>query len=240
MKRELAERGVAADKIAVIPHGTRHQTLPPRAESRRALGVPEGAKVVLFFGFIWHGKGIDFLLSAFARVARRVPEALLYVGGYTRVRKLDRELYMLYLKTRMRLLGIRDRVLLYGDYVPEELMPRVYAAADVVALPYLQAYSSVSAVVHAAAGMGRIPFCSHIAKFEEVAEGISPDLVAAPRDAAAWADGLTRLLTDPAHHADLSRRVARFADATSWSRVGAARLALFDQLRGQARARAAG
>jgi hypothetical protein len=47
---------------------------------------------------------------------------------------------------------------------------------------------------------------------------------------------MERLLADEAHADDVRRRVARFAADTSWSVVGARRLALFDALlRGRAR-----
>jgi glycosyltransferase involved in cell wall biosynthesis len=130
----------------------------------------------------------------------------------------------------MHLLGIRRRTMLYGDYVPDRRLPDVYSAADVVALPYRQDYSSVSAIVHQSAGMGKIPFCSRIAKFEEVAEHISPDLVAGERDVKGWAEGLRRILVDQTHAAEMSRRVAAFAEETSWERVGRMRLDLWDAL----------
>lgn len=230
MRDLLLERELAPDKVVVVPHGTKIVALPPQDESRARLGLRRDAKVVLFFGFIWSGKGISFLLSAFARVARRVPEALLYIGGYTRKKSFTREVYMTYLETRMRLHGIHDRTLLYGGFVPDELVPHVYSAADVVALPYRQAYASVSAVVHQSAGMGKIPFCSRTLKFEEVGDRISPDLLADMDDADAWGEGMTRLLTDEPYAAELRARVARFADQTRWDRVGAVRLALYDAL----------
>jgi glycosyltransferase involved in cell wall biosynthesis len=230
MRGMLLERGLAPEKVVVVPHGTRLVTLPAQEESRARLGLAADARVVLFFGFIWSGKGISFLLSAFARVARRMPRALLYIGGYTRKKSFTREVYMTYLETRMRLHGIRDRTVLYGGYVPDELVPHVYSAADVVALPYRQAYASVSAVVHQAAGMGKIPLCSRTLKFEEVGERVSPELLADMNDAEAWAEALARLLGDEPYAAELRARVARFADETRWERVGAVRLALYDAL----------
>lgn len=240
MRDLLVARDIAADKIHVIPHGTRAVALPPQRDARARLGLPADGKVLLFFGFIWTGKGLGFLLSAFARLARRVPEALLYIGGYSRKKHLAGELYMRYLETRARVLGVGARTIFHGDFVPEERVADVYAACDVVVLPYRQDYASSSAVVHQAAGMGRIPFCSRIDKFDEVGDGISPELCAGPRDAAGWAAGLERLLTDEVHAADLRRKVARFADETSWTRLGARRVALFDALVAGRAARAAG
>jgi D-inositol-3-phosphate glycosyltransferase len=229
-RRDLLARGVDPAKVVVIPHGSKIQPPADRRESRRRLGIPEDAKVVLFFGYIWLGKGLDPLLDVFARVARRVPGAFFYIGGATRQKRFYTRAYMAYLKARIRLLGLQPRTRLWDDYVPEEMVVPMYSAADVVALPYRQDYSSVSGVVHQAAGLGKLLLCSRIAKFDEVGESISPELVVDPQDQDAWAERLERLLTQPLYAAGMQLRVAQFARATSWEAVGARHLELYDRL----------
>lgn len=233
MRDDLIERGVDAARIAVIAHGS--VAMPERdvAESRAQLGIPTDGKVVLFFGFIWSGKGLAGLISSFGSVARRVPGAYLYIGGHTRKRAFYTDAYMAYLRARIRLAGVRDRAGLHGGFVAESLVPSVYAAADVVAMPYRQDYSSVSGVVHQTAGTGKLMLCSRISKFDEVRE-ISEDLVVDPYDRAAWARGLERLLTDGEHAARLRAEIVRFAEATSWPAVGAQHVALHERLLGTA------
>jgi glycosyltransferase involved in cell wall biosynthesis len=230
MRQDLQSHGIGAERVAVIPHGTLLQTPPDRSEARRSFGIPAGAKLVLFFGFIWPGKGIDFLLEVFAGVARRIPDAYLYVGGHTRKQVFYTRAYMAYLRARLRWLGIAGRSWLHGDYVADEDVPRLYAAADVVAMPYRQGYSSSSGVVHQAAGLDTLMMCSRILKFEEVGEAISPALLADYGDRKAWVDGLAKLLGDERLAEELRARVRRFAEETSWERVGAQHLALFDRL----------
>ncbi len=228
MKRELVERGVAPSKIAVIPHGSLAMTTRDQRESRAALGIPADAKVVLFFGFIWTGKGLERLLGAFRELVHRVPDAFLYIGGYSRLRRWG--VYVKYLQLRARILGIGGRTKLWGAYVPDDAVPTVYSAADVVAMPYRQDYASVSGVVHQTAGMGKLMLCSRISKFDEVGEQISPDLLVDPFDTRAWARGLERLLTDRPFAEDMRRRILGFAADTSWDRVAGQHLALCDSL----------
>jgi glycosyltransferase involved in cell wall biosynthesis len=230
MKADLVARGVPIDKVAVIPHGSRALEARDPAESRARLGVPADARVILFFGYIWSGKGLHVLLPAFARLRRRVPEAFLYIGGYTRHQVLDSMMYMAYLRARIRLLGIRRRTRLWGGYVPDDEVPWVYSAADVVALPYRQDYSSVSGVVHQTAGIGKLMLCSRIAKFDEVGEAVSPQLLVDPDDLDGWARGLERLLTDRPFAEAMRRRILDFAAATSWDKVAAQHLALYERL----------
>lgn len=230
MRRDLEVRGLPASKMAVLPHGTAVRDPPDRSAARARFGVPEDAKLVLFFGFIWPGKGIDFLLDVFAGLQREVPEAFLYVGGYTRKRAFYTRAYMGYLRARIHWLGIANCCRLHGDFVADEDVPGLYAAADVVAMPYRQGYSSASGVVHQAAGLGTLVMCSRIPKFEEVAERISPELVADYGDGRAWVAGLRRLFRDVELAQDLTARVRAFADETRWESVGRLHLSLFDEL----------
>jgi len=96
----------------------------------------------------------------------------------------------------------------------------VYSAGDVVAMPYRQDYSSVSGVVHQTAGIGKLMLCSRIAKFDEVTESIDPAITVDPHDKGAWVKTLRRLLTDEPWQAELTGKIRRFAEETSWNNVG--------------------
>jgi glycosyltransferase involved in cell wall biosynthesis len=228
MRSDLLARGIPAEKIAILPHGSKPMAEVDKVASRRKLGIPTEAKVVLFFGYIWLGKGIDFLLSVFARVARRLPEAFLYIGGHTRSRKYSA--YVSYLKARSHLLGFGRRARFWGGFVPEDMVPVIYSAADVVAMPYRQDYSSVSGVVHQTSGIGKLLLCSRIAKFDEVGASIDPALTLPENDRDAWADMLVRLLTDATFAAEMRRKIRRFAEATSWANVGKMHLDTYAKL----------
>jgi glycosyltransferase involved in cell wall biosynthesis len=228
MKSDLLDRGIPADKIVVLPHGSKPMEERDVVASRSELGIPADAKVVLFFGYIWLGKGIDFLLKVFARVAKRMPEAFLYIGGHTRSRKYSA--YVSYLKARSYLLGFGRRARFWGGFVPEDKVPVIYSAADVVAMPYRQDYSSVSGVVHQTSGIGKLMLCSRISKFDEVTSSIDPALTVPENDLDAWVETLVRLLSDEAWAAEMKTKIRGFAEATSWSNVGRMHLDAYRRL----------
>lgn len=218
MKSDLVSHGLTADRIAVIPHGTPTMPNQDKASSRKELGLPQDAKIVLFFGFIWPGKGIDFLLSVFSEVHKQVPEAFLLVAGYTRRRLWGS--YVSYLKFRARILGIAANSRFWGGYVSEEKVVGVYSSADLVTMSYRQDYSSVSGVVHQTAAMGKLMLCSQIAKFDEVTDGIDPALTVPYGDRQGWIQTMVRLLQDEEWGNELKAKIHHFADATSWANVG--------------------
>lgn len=217
MRRDLLERGISDDRIVVIPHGSKPMEARDRLASRRELGLPVDAKLVLFFGFIWLGKGLEFLMRVFKDVSRQVPDAYLLVAGHTRQSRWA--FYVTYLKARAALLGLGGRSRFWGEYVKEDRVPLIYSAADLVAMPYRQSYSSVSGVVHQTAGIGKLMLCSRIAKFDEVT-AVDETLTAPYGDRRAWVDSMSRLLTDPVLGETLRRKVIDFGEKTSWSNVG--------------------
>jgi glycosyltransferase involved in cell wall biosynthesis len=188
------------------------------AASRARLQIPQGAKVILFFGFLWLGKGIEFLLDVFRGVLRQVPEAFLLIGGHTRHRRWS--FYVSALRARGALLGVSRRCRFWGGFIPQDLVSTVYATADVVAMPYRQDYSSVSGVMHETAGMGKLMLCSRIAKFDEVELSIDRALTADPNDREAWTETMVRLLCDEEWARQMKEKIRRFAELTSWENVG--------------------
>lgn len=230
MRKDLLARGISPEKVVVIPHGSLLLEPMDRLESRRKLGVPRNARMVLFFGFVWLGKGLDFLLDVFADVSKRVPNAFFYVGGYTRKKAVYARMYMGYLRARTWWLGIANRTRFWGDYVPEDTARAMYSAADLVALPYQQDYSSVSGVVHQSAGLGKLMLCSRISKFDEIGEQISPDLLVGARDRRGWVDTMSRLLTDHQWAEQMRSKVKKFAAETSWENIGKLHLDLYATL----------
>jgi glycosyltransferase involved in cell wall biosynthesis len=72
-------------RLHVIPHGNYIDVYPntlSRAEARSRLGLPEGARVLLFIGAVRAYKGIEELLAAFRTLDE--PNARLVVAGSPR------------------------------------------------------------------------------------------------------------------------------------------------------------
>src|SRR5439155_16996659 len=70
-------KGLGRSRVILIPNGVDPMDLPPRAEARRALGVPEAALVVGFIGRLVDQKAPDVLIKAFAAASRALPRARL-------------------------------------------------------------------------------------------------------------------------------------------------------------------
>jgi glycosyltransferase involved in cell wall biosynthesis len=229
----LLDHGIAAERIAVIPHGTWTGDEAARA------GAPEAAdgKVVLFAGNIFRRKGLHVALRAFPEVVQRVPRArLLVVGNERRNNLLDR-LYLLFLHARMRR-GAREGWLLRRrGYVCDEEFLGCIAGAAAAVFPYLRRYGSASGVFHHVLAAGRPALCSAVPTFAEAiaAWGRSlPELIVPPGDPDAWSRALVRVLSDDAFRERATAASRDLGLRSSWAEVARMHLRLYRGLLAEA------
>ena len=83
-----AQGPFARTPLRVIPNGVDTRRFAPadahaRAAARRALGLPEHARVVLHVGFFSREKAVDLLFDAWARTAARWTDSVLVLVGAT-------------------------------------------------------------------------------------------------------------------------------------------------------------
>jgi glycosyltransferase involved in cell wall biosynthesis len=132
---------------AVIPHG-HYGAVADSApaldadDARRALGLPTDRLVVLLFGVLRPDKGLNDLLDA----AAGVPAWHVLISGEDHG-GLDPA------AERLSAAPLAGRVTVLEGFQPIDRVGRLFAAADLVALPYLRA--SQSGVLHLAYGFGR-------------------------------------------------------------------------------------
>lgn len=154
----------------------------PTAEARRYLKLPEGERIILFFGFIRPYKGLDLLLAAMADERIRHGKIRLVVAGEFYE---DSKPYLDLIAS----LQLGDAVIMRTEFIPDSDVKYYLCAADLVVQPYRSATQS-----------GVTPLAYHFEKPMLVTNvGALPDmvphekvgLVASP-DAASLADGILR------------------------------------------------
>ena len=131
LRADIAVRGIAADRITVIPNavdvGAFRFGVPPDAALRSRLGL-EGATVLGFAGSFYGYEGIDLLIEAARRMLPSQPMLrVLLVGGGPREAAL---------KAQAAAAGIAKQVIFTGR-VPHQEVQRYYELIDVLAYPRL-------------------------------------------------------------------------------------------------------
>jgi glycogen synthase len=129
LRRDIVRRGIAADKVTVIPNAVDVKGFQlsgaPDIELAERLGL-RGATVVGFVGSFYAYEGLDLLLDAFPALLTRFAELrLLLVGGGPQDAAL---------KAQARRLGVEDKVVFTGR-VPHGEVSRYYDLIDLLAYP---------------------------------------------------------------------------------------------------------
>lgn len=106
-----------------------------KGAARKQLGLPEGGKLILFFGFIRKYKGLDLLLKAMSDPRIGVANITLVIAG---------EFYEgeAFYKEQIAELGIAERLVLRTDFIPDAEVKYYLCAADAVIQPYRNATQS--------------------------------------------------------------------------------------------------
>jgi len=129
LKQEMVGRGIAADKITVIPNAVDVVAFEFGGEPDQALKTRlglQGSTVVGFIGSFYAYEGLDLLIGALRAVLAVRPDVrLLLVGGGPEEDAL---------KGLARRLGLADRVVFAGR-VPHRDVQRYYSVVDVFAYP---------------------------------------------------------------------------------------------------------
>jgi glycosyltransferase involved in cell wall biosynthesis len=137
-ERAIADFGIPARKLWLIPHGHyvgRYPAPHPGREAMRAeLGIPDRALVFLFLGNLRQHKGVASLLDAFRALDHE--ETRLVIRGKPFTESLAGAL-----RERARHLA---RVDLQLGFVPDAEVSRYLATADVVVCPHESVLSSGS------------------------------------------------------------------------------------------------
>ncbi len=178
-------------QIHVVPHGPLFETIPEAdpAETRRQLGLPPHAPVVLFFGIIKPYKGLHDLIAAMEQVRRELPDVQLVVAGSPQE---PIEPYREAIAHR----NLTDATHLHIGFVESYNVSTFFAAANVVCLPYRQA--SQSGVLLSAYRFGKAVVVTDAGGLSETVEHGQNGYVVPVNDPAALSTALVDILADPA------------------------------------------
>ncbi len=221
--RAAVEFRLPTSRLFTLPHGvldTYVDKTRDRVTARQSLGLAADDLVVLFFGAIRPHKGLETLLGAFAALRGPCPRAKLVVAGkpwepWDRYQQL------------IERWGLADAVVTRLEYVPHHQVGWLFAAADVVALPYLQ-FDAQSGVALAALAWGRPLVATRVGGLPELIG--DPRWLVPPGDAQALAGALAELLSDPGTLDKATEESRQRATSYQWKPIAEATVAIYRQV----------
>jgi len=220
LSRRLIVHGEHTRKVLIEDHGygrpidvARHPSYigwykdeVTRAQARLKLGLPDDARVFLYFGYIKPYKGVEDLIQAFSQL--RDDNAILLIAG----KPLDDTI-----KQEVELLAAIDsRVRTFLRYISDDDIQHFFRAADIVAFPFQNTQTSGSLMLALSYGCPVIaPAIATLPEYVGNDSGILFD-PAKPGD-------LSRAITEATHAplAQMAVNARQCAESLSWKEMAA-------------------
>ncbi len=214
-----AIHGMADDRIDVIPHGIPEAAFAGTRAFKDRLGLGD-ADVLLTFGLLSPGKGIEQMIIALPEIVRRHPNVVYLVVGATHPRLVrdEGEAYRESLQRMVGELGVERHVVFHDRYVALPDLLEFLAATDIYVTPYLNEDQITSGTLAYAFGCGKAVVSTPYWHARELlADGRG---VLVPfRDPAALGQAVCTLLADPTRREALRQRAWELGRGMVWPHV---------------------
>lgn len=225
-------------RVEVIEHGAPDRPFGRTAAAKAAQGCGD-RPVLMSFGLLGPGKGLEHVIDALPAILARHPGLLYRVVGATHpvLAARDGESYREMLMERARALGVSHAIQWENRFLAnEELLDRL-EACDIFVTPYPNLQQSTSGTLSYAVALGKAVVATPYIHAREL---LSDDVgvLVEPGCPAALAEAIGGLLDDRQALAAMQRRAWKRGRQTIWPRFAEATAALVRAAMPDARARA--
>ncbi|MBC8100854.1 MAG: glycosyltransferase family 4 protein [Armatimonadetes bacterium] len=223
--------GIPESKIDFIPHGIPDVPFADSSFHKDQFGV-EGKKVLLSFGLLSRGKGIEDVITALPAIVAQHPDVMYLLIGAThpQVLRHEGEAYRESLQQLTRDLGVEAHVTFYNRFVTLEELNQFISTADIYITPYLNPAQITSGTLAYTLGAGKAIVSTPYWYAEEMlADGRG---VLIPfSDPATLGEAVIDLLSNDAKRDAMRKRAYLFGRAMIWSQVAQRYMESFERAR---------
>lgn len=225
----LAENyGAPREILQIIPHGAPDRPFGRSDRFKEQLGLA-GKNVLMTFGLIGPGKGLERAIEALPAIVARHPGTVYRIVGATHPNLLAREgeAYRERLKALVDELGVSDHVQWDNRFLETEELLDQLEACDIYLTPYFNLQQSTSGTLSYAVALGKAVVSTPYLHARELLAGAAGRLIE-PDCAEAVAEAAIRLLDDRDEMLALQRRAYAKGRQTIWPRFADGALALIE------------
>ncbi len=214
--------GVDPALIEVIEHGAPDRPFG-RGTSFKAEQGLSGRNVLMTFGLIGPGKGLERVIEALPAIVARHPDTLYRIVGATHPNLLarDGEAYRDGLIALARRLGVEQHVAWDNRFLDTDELLDQLEACDIYVTPYFNLAQSTSGTLSYAVGLGKaVVSTPYVHARELLADGVGA--LIEPDSSAAIANAVNALLDAPDDLVAMQRRAWARGRRTIWPAFAAA------------------
>lgn len=219
--------GAPPSLVEVIAHGAPDRPFGRQEAFKAKLGLA-GRDVLMTFGLIGPGKGLECMIAAMPAIIARHPRAVYRIVGATHPDLVAREgeAYRVRLQALARSLGVEGHLIWEDRFLDSNELLDQLEACDVYVTPYPYLQQSTSGTLSYAVALGKAVISTpYVHARELLADGAG--LIVEPNSSAALADAVIGLLDDRSRLNQIQGLAYTKGRATIWpqfARAGAALL----------------
>ncbi len=227
--------GAPREKVEFIHHGIPDMPFVDPNYYKDQFGA-EGRKVILTFGLLSPGKGIEYMIRALPTIAQKHPDVLYIVLGATHpnVKRKYGEEYRLGLQRLAEKLDVKQHVVFHNRFANLTELCEFLGAADIYVTPYLNEAQIVSGTLAYALGAGKAAVSTPYWYAQEMLADGRGRLVPF-RDSDALAAEIVDLLDNEVERHAMRKRAYDFCRQMVWSEVARRYLETFSDAKAERR-----
>lgn len=212
----ISRYGASPEMIEVIPHGAPDRPFGRGWMFRDAMGLA-GRRVLMTFGLLGPGKGLERVIEALPAIVARHPEVVYRIVGATHPNLVarDGESYREGLQDLARTLGVEAHVEWDNRFLDTGELLDQLEACDIYITPYPGLQQATSGTLSYAVALGKAVVSTPYVHARELLTGDVGALIE-PGSSQAIANAVCDLLDDPARLEEMQRRAYARGRTTIW------------------------
>jgi len=221
---------VDAGRIAVIAHGAPDRPFGREEEHKAKIGLA-GRRVMMTFGLLGPGKGLETVIEALPAIVSNHPDVVYRIVGATHPNLVasEGEAYREGLMALAEKLGVGANIQWDNRFLDNEELLDQLEACDIYLTPYPNMQQSTSGTLSYAVALGKaVVSTPYVHARELLADGVG--VIVEPRQAEIIAAAVNRLLADPAELHAVKRRAGAKGRETIWPCFAGAARALVESV----------
>lgn len=222
--------GVDHDRVVVLPHGAPDRPFGRSEVFKSRLGLG-GRNVMMTFGLLGPGKGLDTVIEALPAIVAAHPDTVYRIVGATHPNLIAREgeAYRERLVARAEQLGVAGNIEWDNRFLDVEELLDQLEACDIYLTPYPNLQQSTSGTLSFAVALGKaVVSTPYVHACELLTQDVG--LLIAPRSAEAIAGAVNHLLDDRDALCAMQRRAYARGRETIWPRFAEGAAALIESV----------
>jgi glycosyltransferase involved in cell wall biosynthesis len=222
--------GIPAEKVNVIHHGIPDVPFIDPNFFKDQFGV-EGKDVILTFGLINPGKGIETMIDALPKIIEQHPNVTYIVLGATHpsIKRESGESYRHSLQIRARELGVEDHIIFYNRFVELEELCEFLGAADIYVTPYINKEQIVSGTLAYALGTGKAIISTPFWYAEEILSD-GKGIIVPFKNPERIAEHIINLLDNETERHNMRKKAYMFSRDMIWKEVARKYIEIFAEV----------